>query len=217
MNIPPPFMNCKYIESYNNPMGTTEKFLGKKINKEDDEEMYLIQKNSFNFNDYYNQMMQQYMNNDGMFNSNVTINNPTQNQIVIINQMPPEGDLKNRFMNYFHNFVNFPDFKGGNKNIENEENYSKEKDEDFIKKEIKNRELKERLKSFNNDSSLIDSIIYNLNPDKYNEKQKSKEKPKKTVKKKPIKTGMNNFFTTIKPNKSPESPKKIVFGINKEN
>ena len=143
-----------------------QSFLGRKIERED-EGFY-----SNNFHKY------------PKYNNNITINNPTQNQIVIINQIQ-EQNIEQKFIECLTKFMNnknvaFQENNNNNNNILNESQHDKciKINENVQKKNCKKYE-------FNHDKSLIDSIIKNLNPNNINfsNQKNKKNKSKSNIKK----------------------------------
>ena len=156
-------------------------FLGRKMERED-EGFY-----SNNFHKY------------PKYNNNITINNPTQNQIVIINQIQ-EQNIEQKFIECLTKFMNNKNvaFQENNNNnyILNESQHDKciKINENVQKKNYKKYE-------FNHDKSLIDSIIKNLNPNNINF---SNQKNKK-----------NKSKSNIKKDKLTNKNSKKIFVINK--
>ena len=143
-----------------------QSFLGRKMERED-EGFY-----SNNFHKY------------PKYNNNITINNPTQNQIVIINQIQ-EQNIEQKFIECLTKFMNnrnvdFQENNNNNNNILNESQHDKciKINENVQKKNYKKYE-------FNHDKSLIDSIIKNLNPNNINfsNQKNKKNKSKSNIKK----------------------------------
>ena len=143
-----------------------QSFLGRKMERED-EGFY-----SNNFHKY------------PKYNNNITINNPTQNQIVIINQIQ-EQNIEQKFIECLTKFMNnknvaFQENNNNNNNILNESQHDKciKINENVQKKNCKKYE-------FNHDKSLIDSIINNLNPNNINfsNQKNKKNKSKSNIKK----------------------------------
>ncbi len=144
-----------------------QSFLGRKMERED-EGFY-----SNNFHKY------------PKYNNNITINNPTQNQIVIINQIQ-EQNIEQKFIECLTKFMNNKNVAFQENNNNNNNNILNESQHDKCIKINENVQKKNCKKyEFNHDKSLIDSIIKNLNPNNINfsNQKNKKNKSKSNIKK----------------------------------
>ena len=144
-----------------------QSFLGRKMERED-EGFY-----SNNFHKY------------PKYNNNITINNPTQNQIVIINQIQ-EQNIEQKFIECLTKFMNNKNVAFQENNNNNNNNILNESQHDKCIKINENVQKKNYKKyEFNHDKSLIDSIIKNLNPNNINfsNQKNKKNKSKSNIKK----------------------------------
>ncbi len=144
-----------------------QSFLGRKMERED-EGFY-----SNNFHKY------------PKYNNNITINNPTQNQIVIINQIQ-EQNIEQKFIECLTKFMNNKNVAFQENNNNNNNNILNESQHDKCIKINENVQKKNCKKyEFNHDKSLIDSIIKNLNPNNiiFSNQKNKKNKSKSNIKK----------------------------------
>jgi hypothetical protein len=162
-------------------------------------------------------------------NNNIMIQNPTQNQIVIINQYPPliekklfellDKYIKNQelYNNNLYNNENKNDFfssKNPNLFYNNNINFNNIYNNRINNNNNDNNNINNAFSSkynLNNDKSLIDSIINNLKPEnKQNNIEKKKTKKKKTSKMKEIDKKIKSISFKEKNKKN-----KILFHIQK--
>ena len=124
------------------------------------------------------------------FNNNITINNPTQNQIVIINQFQ-EQNIEQKFIECLTKLIiNKNAFQENNNN--NNNNMIEADNEKNIKLNENSLQKNDNKKcEYNNDQSLINNIVHNLNPNQLNNNicnNKKKKKLKSNKKKDKINT-----------------------------
>ena len=112
------------------------------------------------------------------FNNNITINNPTQNQIVIINQFQ-EQNIEQKFIECLTKLIiNKNAFQENNNN--NNNNMIEADNEKNIKLNENSLQKNDNKKcEYNNDQSLINNIVHNLNPNNINNNIFNNKKKKK--------------------------------------
>ncbi len=169
--------NYEYNCQWRNPQifpDFYQSFLNRKFEREDDNFYY----NNFKFPKY---------------NNNITINHPTQNQIVIINQY--QENIEQKFIECLTKFmINKNITLQENNNMieppQQEKNININENNNIQKSDIKKCE-------FNNDKSLIDSIVHNLNPNNLNNIIPKNKKKNNKLKSNSKKDKINNKNSKI--------------------